>query len=93
MCTMANNIFDSIHYEALEFRPYTLPQWLRDGVRVWCIPPGFLATGLGGAGAEVPKKMGAGDPATVGPFILSVLQGDRDADSGKVITKDSIQEG
>lgn len=71
-------------------------EWYRllheDGVRVWCISPGFLATGLGGAGAEVPKKMGAGDPATVGFFILSVLQGDRDADSGKVITKDSIQE-
>lgn len=71
-------------------------EWYRllheDGVKVWCISPGFLATGLGGAGVEVLKNMGAGDPETVGPFILSVLQGDRDVDSGKVITKDGIQE-
>ncbi|KAH0370270.1 NAD(P)-binding protein, partial [Aureobasidium melanogenum] len=62
-----------------------------DGVKVWCISPGFLATNIGGAGPEILKKMGAGDPEVVGPFILSVLQGARDADVGKVITKDGIQ--
>lgn len=71
-------------------------EWYRllheDGVRVWCISPGFLATNLGGAGPEVLKKMGAGDPEIVGPFIISVLQGARDADVGKIITKDGIQE-
>jgi NAD(P)-dependent dehydrogenase (short-subunit alcohol dehydrogenase family) len=73
-----------------------LREWYRllheDGVRVWCISPGFLATGLGGFGAETLKKMGAGDPEIVGPFIMSVLEGARDADVGKVITKDGVQE-
>lgn len=30
---------------------------LNDGVKVWAISPGFLATGLGGAGSEVLKKV------------------------------------
>lgn len=60
-------------------------------VKVWCISPGFLATNIGGAGPGVLKKMGAGDPEVFGPFILSVLQGVRDVDVGKVITKDGVQ--
>lgn len=28
-----------------------------DGVKVWCISPGFLATGLGGVGLEQLKKV------------------------------------
>ncbi|KAH0284993.1 inosine monophosphate dehydrogenase, partial [Aureobasidium sp. EXF-3399] len=59
---------------------------------LWIQSSGFLAPALGGAGAETLKKMGAGDPEIVGPFIMSVLQGARDADVGKVITKDGIQE-
>lgn len=31
-----------------------------DGVKVWAISPGFLATGLGGAGPEVLRKVRAG---------------------------------
>lgn len=61
-----------------------------DGVKVWCISPGFLATGLGGS-PEVLKKMGAGDAAVAGPFIRSVLEGQRDDDVGKVITRDCVQ--
>jgi len=61
-----------------------------DGVKVWCISPGFLATGLGG-NTEVLKKMGAASPEIAGPFIKSVIEGQRDADVGKVITKDGFQ--
>ncbi|KAI4162386.1 MAG: hypothetical protein LQ342_003952 [Letrouitia transgressa] len=36
-------------------------EWVRilrnDGVKVWCLSPGFLATGLGGAGPEALKKV------------------------------------
>lgn len=70
-------------------------EWYRllqkDGVKVWCIAPGFLATGIGGVRPEVLKKMGAGDAEIAGPFILSVVQGARDADVGKVIDKDGVQ--
>ncbi|EAT84556.2 hypothetical protein HBI56_179580 [Parastagonospora nodorum] len=61
-----------------------------DDVKVFAISPGFLATGLGG-NTEMLKKMGGGDPEIAGPFIKSVIEGERDADAGKVITKDGIQ--
>ena len=69
-------------------------EWCRilkeDGVKVWCISPGFLATGLGG-NQEANKKMGAGDPEVAGEFVLNVLEGHRDGDIGKVILRDSVQ--
>lgn len=63
---------------------------MNDGVKVWAISPGFLATGLGGD-PEAMKNMGAGDPAVAGPFIQGVLEGKRDGDVGKVITGDGVQ--
>ncbi|PTB65775.1 NAD(P)-binding protein [Trichoderma citrinoviride] len=66
--------------------------WLlkEDGVRTFCISPGFLATGLGGA-PEMLKAMGAGDPAIGGEFIRRVAEGERDADAGKVVTNHGTQ--
>ncbi|KAK7715184.1 hypothetical protein SLS64_003882 [Diaporthe eres] len=70
-------------------------EWVRilknDGVKVWAISPGFLATGLGGVGKEQLLKMGALDPSVGGQFIRDVVQGKRDQDTGKVIRKDMIQ--
>ncbi|KAF3036501.1 hypothetical protein E8E11_001718 [Didymella keratinophila] len=69
--------------------------WVRqlepDGVKVFGVSPGFLATGLGGMGPEFMKKIGAGDPSTGGEFIKDIVQGKRDEDSGKVINKDGVQ--
>ncbi|KAH6612116.1 hypothetical protein C7974DRAFT_91454 [Boeremia exigua] len=62
-----------------------------DGVKVFAISPGFLATGLGGAGQKFMRKMGAGEPSVGGEFIRDVVQGKRDADAGKVINKDGVQ--
>lgn len=45
-----------------------------DGVKVWAVSPGFLATGLG-AGKEFNAKMGAKDPADAGEFIKTVVEG------------------
>ena len=64
---------------------------LEDGVKVWCISPGFLATGLAGIGKERLLKMGALEPHVGGEFIRDVVQGARDGDVGKVIRKDGIQ--
>ena len=55
-----------------------------DGVKVWSLAPGLLATGLGG-NQELLKKMGAKDPAVGGTAVLNVVEGKRDADVGKVI--------
>jgi NAD(P)-dependent dehydrogenase (short-subunit alcohol dehydrogenase family) len=69
--------------------------WVRqlepDGVKVFGISPGFLATGLGGMGPEFMKKIGAGDPRTGGEFVREVVEGNRDGDAGKVINKDGVQ--
>ncbi|KAI1407535.1 NAD(P)-binding protein [Hypoxylon sp. FL1857] len=70
-------------------------EWFRilknDGVKVWGISPGFLATGLGGVGAERLKEMGALDPSIGGQFVKDVVQGKRDQDVGKVIRANMIQ--
>ncbi len=58
-----------------------------DGVKVWSISPGFLATGLGGARDKL-IAMGARDPAIGGRFLRAVIDGERDADAGKVISND-----
>ncbi|KAL1862845.1 hypothetical protein Daus18300_008342 [Diaporthe australafricana] len=64
-------------------------EWTRllkeDGVKVWAISPGFLATGLGGVGKEQLLKMGAQEPYVGGQFIRDVVQGKRDHDTGKVV--------
>ena len=62
-----------------------------DGVKVWSISPGLLATGLGGAGPDALRKMGAAEPSIGGEFIRDVVEGKRDADAGNVINKDGIQ--
>jgi NAD(P)-dependent dehydrogenase (short-subunit alcohol dehydrogenase family) len=62
-----------------------------DGVKVFAISPGFLATGLGGMGKEFLKKVGAGEASVGGSFIRDVVQGKRDEDAGKVINKDGVQ--
>jgi NAD(P)-dependent dehydrogenase (short-subunit alcohol dehydrogenase family) len=61
-----------------------------DGVKVWCISPGQLATGLGGS-VEANKKMGAKDPADGGKFVRAVVEGHRDADVGKIVSVDGVQ--
>jgi NAD(P)-dependent dehydrogenase (short-subunit alcohol dehydrogenase family) len=62
-----------------------------DGVKVFGISPGFLATNLGGMGPEFLKKMGAGDPTVGGLFIKDVVEGKGDDNAGRVINKDGVQ--
>ncbi|KAH8895894.1 NAD(P)-binding protein [Thozetella sp. PMI_491] len=61
-----------------------------DGVKVWAVSPGFLATGLGGDQAALAAR-GAGDPSTGGKFLSNVLAGERDADVGKIIAGYGVQ--
>jgi len=58
-----------------------------DGVKVWGVGPGMLVTNLGGA-PEMAKAMGAGHPSAGGQIIQKVVEGERDADVGKVVVKD-----
>ncbi|KAL4735890.1 hypothetical protein BDV11DRAFT_173428 [Aspergillus similis] len=56
----------------------------KDGVKVWAVAPGLLATALGG-NTEHLKKLGAQDPSIGGCTIRRVVEGERDADAGNVV--------
>ncbi|KAF7973469.1 hypothetical protein HWV62_15066 [Athelia sp. TMB] len=60
-----------------------------DGVKVWGVGPGFLATNLGSM-PEKMKAMGGGHPSIGGKLLRSVVEGERDADVGKIVGKDGI---
>lgn len=57
-----------------------------DNVKVWTVMPGFLATNLGGMPGKA-EEMGAGHPSAGGDILRRVVEGERDADVGKVIGK------
>ena len=58
-----------------------------DGVKVWAVGPGFLATNLGDS-KEMIAARGGGHPSIGGRIIRDVVQGERDADVGKIVGKD-----
>jgi NAD(P)-dependent dehydrogenase (short-subunit alcohol dehydrogenase family) len=68
-----------------------------DGVKVFNISPGYLATGLGDhrEHGEVFDKKGALDPAVGGGFVAEVVAGKRDNAEGvwpiRVLRRDMIQ--
>jgi hypothetical protein len=62
-----------------------------DGVKVWCISPGFLATGVGGERAALARR-GLGHPSTGGKLIIAVIKGKKDADVGKIVSGAGIQD-
>ncbi|TVY13523.1 Short-chain dehydrogenase/reductase tropE [Lachnellula arida] len=63
-----------------------------DGVKVFGVGPGFLATNLGNDPelAVKAKAMGAKHPSLGGLLIRSVVGGERDADVGKLVNKDGL---
>ena len=70
-------------------------EWVRllreDNVKVLAVSPGWLATGLGGVGAETLKKYGALDVSVGANFTKDVIEGKRDEDEGKVVRQAGIQ--
>ncbi|KAJ9649793.1 hypothetical protein H2199_000572 [Coniosporium tulheliwenetii] len=60
-----------------------------DGVKVWGVGPGFLATNLGKMKEKV-KEMGGGHPSEGGVLYKKVVEGERDDEVGKVIDKDGL---
>lgn len=59
------------------------------GIRVWVVDPGFVATNLGG-NKEALKQRGAGSSEVSAQTILSVIEGKRDADIEKLMHKDGV---
>jgi len=67
--------------------------WLRlfeeDGVKVFNVSPGFLATGLAGD-PEVMRKAGAADPSVGAEFVRGVVEGERDQNAGVIVKRDGL---
>jgi NAD(P)-dependent dehydrogenase (short-subunit alcohol dehydrogenase family) len=59
------------------------------GIRVWTVDPGLVATNFGG-NKEALEQMGAGSSEVSAQTILSIIEGRRDADIGKLIYKDGV---
>jgi NAD(P)-dependent dehydrogenase (short-subunit alcohol dehydrogenase family) len=57
-----------------------------DGVIVHAVNPGLLATSFGGMTKEMHAAMYAVDPMLGGKLVKSVVEGERDADIGKMIS-------
>ena len=61
------------------------------GLMVFTMSPGFVISNLRGTNEEERTGWGqAGDPEISGKTILSIIQGERDADVGKFVVKDGI---
>lgn len=61
-----------------------------DGVKVFAVSPGFLATDLGES-KEMLKAMGAGEPEVGGRLVRCVVEGERDGDVGRVVDGEGVQ--
>jgi NAD(P)-dependent dehydrogenase (short-subunit alcohol dehydrogenase family) len=66
-------------------------EFQKKGIKVWGICPGYVITDLTGEDdRENRAKQGADSPATSAETILTVVEGKRDQDVGKVVHKDGI---
>lgn len=73
-------------FMVLEHRDYG---W--KGLKVFGVCPGFVVSNIRGTSEEERNPGGqAGDPMVSGQTILSVIQGKRDAEVGKLIHKDGV---
>ena len=65
-------------------------QMKEHGGLVWGVCPGFRATMLSGS-RERAAAMGAGDPADGGRVVVDVVEGRRDAETGKVVYEEEVR--
>lgn len=77
----------SISKAALNMMTLSHIDQFKGEIKVMALSPGFVATNLGGD-VEAMRQAGAGDPSDTGRFIMSVIEGKRDADSNKMVTED-----
>lgn len=70
-------------------------EWTRilgnDGVKVWCVSPGFLKTGLTGLSEEMLDKMGAIPPSEGGDTVVETIEGKQDQNVGKAVRRKMVQ--
>ncbi|KHN97429.1 NAD(P)-binding domain protein [Metarhizium album ARSEF 1941] len=62
-----------------------------DGVKTFAVSPGHSATHLGGSTPRRMRRSGARDAALAGDLVRAVVEGERDAHFGRVVTSDCVQ--
>ena len=63
------------------------------GLKVFAMSPGFVMSNLRGTSEELRSGWGKAEPASLsGEFMLSILEGKRDEDVGKLVWKDGVYE-
>lgn len=60
-----------------------------DGVKVWSVMPGFLATNLGGV-PDLAREMGAKHPSIGGELMRRVVEGEKDGLTGKMVGQEGV---
>ena len=66
-------------------------EFAEKGLKVFAISPGFVVSNLRGSSEELRSGWGKAGPASAaGEFVLSILDGKRDEDVGKLIWKDGV---
>ena len=61
------------------------------GLKVFAMSPGFVVSNLRGTTEDLRTGWGkTGDPIVSGQTILSIMEGERDADVGKLMHKDGV---
>ena len=65
--------------------------WGHEGLKVFVMSPGFVRSNLRGPSEEARSGWGkAGDPEDSGRIVLDIVQGRRDADTGRFVHKDGV---
>jgi NAD(P)-dependent dehydrogenase (short-subunit alcohol dehydrogenase family) len=66
-------------------------EYVDQGLKVFAVSPGFVVSNLRGTSEELRTGWGKAGPANVaGETLMSILDGERDADVGKLIYKDGV---
>ncbi|KAK3617944.1 hypothetical protein LTR22_026548 [Elasticomyces elasticus] len=61
------------------------------GLNVFAMNPGLVVSNLRGTNDEARSGGGnAGDPSESGQLVLSIIQGERDADAGRLVSRDGV---
>jgi NAD(P)-dependent dehydrogenase (short-subunit alcohol dehydrogenase family) len=68
-------------------------EFAEKGLKVFAMSPGFVVSNLRGTSEELRSGWGKAEPASVsGEIMLSILDGQRDEDVGKLVWKDGVYE-
>lgn len=66
-------------------------EFAEKGLKVFAMSPGFVVSNLRGTSEELRSGWGKAEPASMsGEFMLSILDGKRDEDVGKLVWKDGV---